>query len=587
MSRNSRWPTEVRAESSIHRAQGQSVSAGRYASSRAELDDSSCSYSNPDGAPNTGRRGAEQGANAKPRLLECSSGAGSMRGGRSFTGNGCVARIDPSALCDLENLEDLIDPYPEPQSYLYAIGQSFTHLPGKNPKPNPLEGVIYYPKSPISSPPIAILTHGGTSGQNESSFYATQFNYLIRCLAANGIVAASVRSYSLSEPDDDGLTGKVQRIGYLVQNLKAVMDQMLSRGIDPSGSRVAFLGHSEGAQAALSVDWKQVPDNLIVGSVALSPTAGNYPSGFVASTSRPSLIFGGTLDSSQPPNVAIANFEQIVGNGGVSYCRFLYGGYHAGYTEDPTPNADVPTNEEISNRGLFDSPMQADVVKWYTIAFLRHVFYAEPEWLPYLRDEFALAPPAAALPSVGLYRPGPLAIMAIRDLCPSDVECITTENVDSLDYGVLADLDPRCDHHYLGYRVRSSTWVHSLEFPLISWFPPHGALEFEMGLVFGSSSPIVRTVNVIAAFEVAPNVLAEYGTQLAFVPYDNVVSIGPHNEPFGQTLLKTYRVPIALFSAAPGFDNSLVRGIRIAFSLDGDDDAGLDYLISEVRFTLT
>jgi len=287
-----------------------------------------------------------------------------------------------------------------------------------------------------------LVGHGATGNISNDTAYREFYLYLIRCLAANGFIAASIRTLAT---DGRGVYSALNRKAYYLRNVKALRSELDTLGV-PHSPRTVFIGHSEAGEAVLAFGADELDEFEVDlrSRVAFAPTSGSE------ATAMTDMLMWGTLDGDNTDLDVINHiYREPQHLGSVIW---IPGGWHGGFADGiSVAKSDPETAQEIVDNGLSRADQQA-LAAWYTVAFARWSTFGESHLRPYLFGE--VEPEIAARPVV-FFRTNSNWGLPSDHFCVGN--CYSFQGFASVappgPPDTLSSLDPLCPHLDLGWRA--------------------------------------------------------------------------------------------------------------------------------------
>lgn len=460
--------------------------------------------------------------------------------------------------CDPNVYEDRILPYPNPLEYSFEPGHPL------NPDlAVPVAAVFHYPASPPphGGYPIALVGHGATAGVPNDTAYRDFYGYLVRCLAANGFIAGSIRTLATNT---EGRYQALNRKTYYLRNMDALRSELDALGLSYS-PRTVFIGHSEAGEAVLAFGIEELEEYGIDlrARVAFAPTSGSG-----GANSMNDLLMWGTLDDDNAVTDIIDHIYREPQQLGCVV--WVPGGWHGGFAENVNVSSTDPgTAFEIVEQGLTPGEQQ-QLVAWYTLAFARWSTFGESYLRPYL---FGEVEPDVSARGVVFFRTNSNWGLPAEHFCTG--LCHSFEGFSSYSPpgppGMLSGLDPLCPHLDLGWR---GLWIEGS--PRLTFITKNLTLGPEVGLKFGIAT-VVESPWIQSQQPVTVSFRLVYDDDDTSPWIDRVLEPSsrvetPSDGPIpsrSRTLLRTFYFPASTFI---GGDSREVAAIEIELSADGGGD---------------
>ena len=165
----------------------------------------------------------------------------------------------------------------------------------KNQDPTSPKGRIFVPKDPKAVKGLVVVVNGALPMQNQSTFFKSGFDYLLKCLASNGFVAVAIMSTTSKEVRATQILGNIPQI---------VKTEAPKRGVPNLASLpLSLLGVSEaGESVAIAASKITTTDPAIFSkvdvAVLLGPTASS-PASYTKGFAQSMMIVSGYHDGEQ------------------------------------------------------------------------------------------------------------------------------------------------------------------------------------------------------------------------------------------------------------------------------------------------
>ncbi len=296
--------------------------------------------------------------------------------------------VTPASICDTRRVFNTGDP----------DFCEFDNIGGCKPV---TRGRIWFPKvnGQPTAGPIVVLCHGVPPGNQCQSTFYKGFERLLKCIAANGMIAISIECLVA-----DNAIGRANRIIAQLQRIKSVIK---SKGVILTGNEtLALVGHSNGGEAvpfaadAVRTGAVKSQFTSVKTVVQLAPSVPNFK--LVNQYAQNQLVIQGGLDGNVLPEGGVDHYEQFFGvtmvekkamPGTFQSLVFLHGGSHTGLSDIEYNNScgalsyegDPSTKKEIVS--MLSYLGQSFVVGAYVSRFLRMTLMGDSEFRPWFTGE--------------------------------------------------------------------------------------------------------------------------------------------------------------------------------------------------------
>lgn len=228
-------------------------------------------------------------------------------------------------------------------------------------------GYVYYNSLfPKVNYGLVIIMHGHLQGSSTDNAYATIFDYLCTCLAANGFVAASAQH----------LKDHIYAQEELLNSIRILKSWPWVEKFDLAGKPIALIGQSEGGGAAFRVARRvknlEIKEHAtsIRTVIGLAPGQNQMQDYDIGDFTGSILIMQGAIDHDSTVGGASLTWYTHTPDVKERYFCWLHGGTHTGFFQEPYPENTVPLKLNDGKLRI-SQDTQKLVTKNYVVKFLR------------------------------------------------------------------------------------------------------------------------------------------------------------------------------------------------------------------------
>ena len=275
----------------------------------------------------------------------------------------CRPAIGPAGRASL--LTQVIDAAPAPISMLSCTGGVDTMTYEGKVESSTVIGKLYFPApTPSANAGLIVLCHGAFNPPDRHQGYEYVFESLAKCMAAHGIVVASIRP----EPSEFGTIGAADKavrlhVDYLLGGTDKIAFLKLS------GKPFAVGGHSAGAHGAvIAAEMLSQLGRVPAAVVALAPTTAQASTP-VSGIGKSLLVMQGSHDGDQPIGAgSIQILERMKTT--EKFFVWIHGANHAQFLNGSQPVTNIEDVTKIDGKTLSRTETQHVIVSNYVTMFL-------------------------------------------------------------------------------------------------------------------------------------------------------------------------------------------------------------------------